>query len=373
MASSPFVQSVHIKKVRHLENIDIELSPNRMRHLILTGPNGSGKTSVLEAISSWVGPYPSRRSEVSVTLSPSGLNRSIEIGTEEAIPFVLSFFGAKRRSEMDSVSGPTRLHLPKVTPRDIKLAKSFIQFLVNKENDIYRAAYKTDHATVAAITAWKEAFVARLRSLFDEPRLELEYDGEKYDFSIRLPGREPFGLNQLSDGFSAAIDIVAELLLRMEAHAPGRYDLPGIVLIDEIETHLHVELQKQILPFLTDFFPNLQFIVTSHSPFVLTSLRDCVVFDLEKRKRWENLAQLSAQTVIERYFESNMYSAAGASYLQRYEELASLPSRIAEQEAEYQTLRKELGAVPFDDAPELAARVAQIAAMTKKPKDEPEA
>ena len=47
------------------------------------------------------------------------------------------------------------------------------------------------------------------------------------------------------------------------------YDLQGIVLIDEIETHLHVELQKKILPFLTNFFPNIQFVITTHSPFIL--------------------------------------------------------------------------------------------------------
>lgn len=54
-------------------------------------------------------------------------------------------------------------------------------------------------------------------------------------------------------------------------------------MIDELETHLHVSLQKKILPFLTEFFPNLQFIVTTLSPFILNSIEDVVVYDLEKR------------------------------------------------------------------------------------------
>lgn len=60
------------------------------------------------------------------------------------------------------------------------------------------------------------------------------------------------------------------------------FNLPGIVLVDEIETHLHLELQKNIMPLLTAIFPNIQFIVTSHSPFILNSLKDVVIYDLEK-------------------------------------------------------------------------------------------
>ncbi len=121
---------------------------------------------------------------------------------------------------------------------------------------------------------------------------------------FNIPGREPFRLvdNQLSDGFSSVLQLVSELLLRMEAVTAGSYEVSGIVLIDEIETHLHIKLQKAILPFLTDFFPNIQFIVTTHSPFVLTSLNDAVVFDLESKSRWENMAPMSASTVVEEYF-----------------------------------------------------------------------
>ena len=45
-----FLTDIEIKKVRHLENISILLDKNKRKHLILTGKNGSGKTSVLEAV-----------------------------------------------------------------------------------------------------------------------------------------------------------------------------------------------------------------------------------------------------------------------------------------------------------------------------------
>ena len=79
------------------------------------------------------------------------------------------------------------------------------------------------------------------------------------------------------------MDVVLDIIMRMEYQTQRSFDfsLPGIVLIDEIETHLHLELQKNILPLLTAVFPNIQFIITSHSPFILNSIQNAVIYDLE--------------------------------------------------------------------------------------------
>ena len=49
-----FITSIHINEVRHLKNIEIKLNPEKRQHLILTGKNGSGKTSVLQAMKSYL-------------------------------------------------------------------------------------------------------------------------------------------------------------------------------------------------------------------------------------------------------------------------------------------------------------------------------
>ena len=49
-----FVTNIEIENVRHLKNISIPLSQDKFKHLILTGKNGSGKTSVLRAISNYL-------------------------------------------------------------------------------------------------------------------------------------------------------------------------------------------------------------------------------------------------------------------------------------------------------------------------------
>ena len=50
-----FIKSIHINKVRHLENVNIPISETERKHLILTGKNGSGKTSILLELRNWLG------------------------------------------------------------------------------------------------------------------------------------------------------------------------------------------------------------------------------------------------------------------------------------------------------------------------------
>ena len=82
-------------------------------------------------------------------------------------------------------------------------------------------------------------------------------------------------IEQLSDGEKCMIALVGDLARRLVIANPNQ-DNPllgnGIVLIDEIELHLHPEWQKSILPRLLRAFPNVQFIVTTHSSLVLAQL-----------------------------------------------------------------------------------------------------
>lgn len=107
----------------------------------------------------------------------------------------------------------------------------------------------------------------------------------------------------------------------MEAHNVKSYDLEGIVIIDEIETHLHVDLQKKILPFLTEFFPQIQFIVTTHSPFVLSSISNATICDLETRIVTTDLSNYSYDALIESYFKADKYSDEVKEKIKEFEKL----------------------------------------------------
>ena len=62
-------------------------------------------------------------------------------------------------------------------------------------------------------------------------------------------------------------------------------------------------MQRNILGLLTTLFPNIQFIVTTHSPFILNSLKDVVIYDLENHMLVENgLADVPYNGIVEGYF-----------------------------------------------------------------------
>ena len=96
------------------------------------------------------------------------------------------------------------------------------------------------------------------------------------DFGYKLHGETvPFAA--LSDGYRAFIGWVADMLyhLTQGAGSGKRLDeTQGIVLIDEIDLHLHPQWQRSVLPTLASALPKMQFIVTSHSPLVTASLHE---------------------------------------------------------------------------------------------------
>ena len=83
-------------------------------------------------------------------------------------------------------------------------------------------------------------------------------------------------VSYLSDGYKDIIGIVSDIAYRMAILNPklGKdilEETPGIVLIDEIEVHLHPKWQQKILHILKDIFPKVQFIITTHSPIVVST------------------------------------------------------------------------------------------------------
>jgi predicted ATP-binding protein involved in virulence len=92
-------------------------------------------------------------------------------------------------------------------------------------------------------------------------------------------------LNQLSDGEKNLLVMVADIARRLAIANPdpskNALEGEGIILIDEIELHLHPQWQRDIIPRLTSTFPNCQFIVTTHSPQVLSNVKKENVFIIE--------------------------------------------------------------------------------------------
>ena len=72
----------------------------------------------------------------------------------------------------------------------------------------------------------------------------------------------------MSSGELALLCLFGEILKQSDRLRKTMTEVSGIVLVDEIDKHLHIKLQKEILPALIALFPNIQFIASSHSPFL---------------------------------------------------------------------------------------------------------
>ena len=117
-----------------------------------------------------------------------------------------------------------------------------------------------------------------------EPRVK--HRPLRFVVTVESPGRlenEELALNQLSGGYRIMLALAADLARRMAQGNPHLDDplkSEAIVLIDEVELHLHPSWQQRILTDLTRTFPNTQFIVSTHSPQVLTDVRPEQIVEL---------------------------------------------------------------------------------------------
>jgi len=95
----------------------------------------------------------------------------------------------------------------------------------------------------------------------------------------------PMKVNQLSDGEKCLMAMIGDLARRMAIANPVRenpLEGEGIILIDEIDLHLHPKWQRMIVPKLLEVFPNCQFIISTHSPHVITHVQPESLFLLRQ-------------------------------------------------------------------------------------------
>lgn len=384
-----FINEIIINKLYHLSNIKIKLNLAQRQHLLLTGKNGSGKTSLLvniekylkaindEQLTDLVENYArwqeSAKKKLESSISENekfeaekeckrwseqikkysdgvqvilneydGLERAYKKGD-----FITAYFSAERKASFIKPNGVENIELQDAYRVDGDAGNVLLKYMVHLKTQQAYARNEGADSTVQMIQQWFDRFEKALQILLDEESIHLEYDYKNYNFKIRQDNREPFSFNELSDGYSSVIYIVSDLILRMDRNwlqgeSLSQYSYQGIVLIDELETHLHIELQKKILPFLTEFFPNIQFIVTTHSPYILNSISNAKAYDLERHMELDNLSAFSSDDLAEGYFEVDEYSDNLKKSLERYEELCLRKELSDEERAERAELKIKL-------------------------------
>lgn len=400
-----FMTSLLIHKVRHLENITIPLAEDSVKHLILTGKNGSGKTSVLEALADFLNDslfldqslfkrvlaYYTKLSEKREELGEQdGTNKQIRIlkehffqEEEDAVQdrknieaaynfrcedyntndllmetkpvllkksnFILAFYKADRAFVAEQPKHVEKVQFkeeysPTEFPRN-----EFVKYLLDLKMTEALARNSQKNEKADEISGWFANLERLLKEIFEDESLKLTFDEDTFEFHILQQGREPFDFNTLSDGYQAVLDIVLDIMMRMVSQTGRSFDfsLPGIVLIDEIETHLHLALQKNIMPLLTTLFPEIQFVVTTHSPFILSSIKNAVIYDLEKRILVEEgMNNFPYEGIVEGYFEADRLSDTLRQKYERYKSLIRKKALSDDEMSEIAKLELYLDEIP---------------------------
>ena len=148
-----------------------------------------------------------------------------------------------------------------------------------------RAIAKERHESSSRYTASFDALETGLKRICGED-VSIVVDIEpRFQPSLRI-GDQVLNFSQIPDGVKTTLGWLADFMMRSDSRTwnASVADLkPGLLLFDEIEAFLHPLWQRRVLPALREALPNTQSIVTSHSPFVISSCASAVVHVLKVR------------------------------------------------------------------------------------------
>jgi predicted ATP-binding protein involved in virulence len=152
---------------------------------------------------------------------------------------------------------------PRTNPKELfewMRRQSWISFQEKRDSEILQVV--------------KNAIVASVEGAKD-----ISYDAKRNEIIVRFTETDDQPFSNLSDGQRNMIALVGDIAIRMATLNPQLLDkaikeTPGVILIDELDLHLHPKWQRSIVEGLRTTFPQIQFIATSHSPFVIQTLRE---------------------------------------------------------------------------------------------------
>ena len=324
---------------------------NKKNIVILLGDNGFGKTTFLDAMATTMAPYPAQfpgisdfqLSDLDVHINSKG-KRSEYLTVEAVLSESDKSFTCKRyrkgtsnppRASYEELkedanekknainegkdielpvfayygTGRGRFHVPE-RKRGFKQTferwdcyksailpdtdfKRFFEWFDLMEDDERREREKLrDFDYKSPVLECVRTALSKIVEKYSTPRImtkplrfvmdRVESDGSCHELRIE----------QLSEGYKIVIAMVADLAARMAEANPKKenpLETTGIVLIDEVDLHLHPKWQRKILKQLSSVFPNIQFIVSTHSPIIVVGAADIAqVVNLNNLSATEN-------------------------------------------------------------------------------------
>jgi predicted ATP-binding protein involved in virulence len=326
------IKSIKLENFRSQAQVQIELG---RRVTILIGENGSGKTSFLDGLAIGLGAILTylpgvsgisfKKTDIRQTQNEKSPYTRVRIETEEGIVWDRT----ERRDKSKATSNQIpiaeglqqlRQYLDREILDPLNEQKSF-QLPIFSYYGVHRAllevplrkrGFPKAHARFEALegalvadTRFKSAFIW----FYNKENEERRKQKEQLDFGFQLPElqavrqalesvfpgvsephiqlnplkfavkreAEILDIMQLSDGYKTLLSLVIDLAIRMALANPDSkkpLETEAVVLIDEIDLHLHPDWQRKVLGDLLRTFPGTQFLLTTHSPFIVETINN---------------------------------------------------------------------------------------------------
>ncbi len=424
-----YLSSIHIENFKGIKSADFDF--DRSVNLII-GDNGTGKTSVLEAVSVALGGFLSgidgvntihfsrdeirRENQLTGTGSnnilfktPICVNACLELDVGEDVG--IQFFEFSRQKKSISSSRTT------VEPRDIcrtaQLMVDDLQSILpvisyqsfsrvsNQKRDKWLNPFSDDFSRVVGyVDCLEEAANDKMlinwckkmeQVSWQQEKAIIEYEAVKRAVSsfmgymqgregidvsydkrteelVYSDGEEILPIRLLSSGYRNLLGMVFDIAYRMAVLNPNLLGditdkTPGIVLIDEIDMHLHPNWQWRVVDALKNTFPKVQFIATTHSPIIIASCKEEKLITLQLEDIFldkpseivpgKTVKGWMVDSVLKTYMNTDNRDPETAEKLKRLSELAKEKlsgDMMDNAREEYEGLIRELSEVlPEDD------------------------
>lgn len=339
------IKKLQLKNWNQFENVDIEWHP---RLTVLTGKNGAGKSTILRILSKLVG---SVSYELATPSKPTGTNRRIHVTLQrkpsqqkQSITSHIGTITLANGSLLD-------LRVPDQSSSPL-YSITFSPALQNPARGFLIPSYIPLHSyqkveTVSIQTdvkgSMKTGMMGRQQMKESLVRLATQNQDAKQFFlgfidvlKILLPPTLGFQTIIVRDGevvlktasgeflldaTSAGLGSIIDLAWHIYMVGANETD-PFLVLIDEAENHLHASIQRGLLPKLLQAFPHAQFIISTHSPLMVNSVRDAYVYALSYNENY----------LVESHKPESLHCAANATQIFRdvFGVTVTMPSWVEE-------------------------------------------
>ena len=344
------LERVTIENYRAIDQLTLPLDPSLT---VFHGDNAHGKTSILSAIAVGLGRIPTLLPAVS-GIDFRGTDRRglrplrVELTTSEGVVWDrrrtfgrITRRAITKRSLKEVVDAIVSADRDKQEPLDLPIVAFYDTDRAVFDQPRRRRGFKTEFPRYAALQGALSAqtdFKDFFKWFYAKENEELRQQRERVNFSYRLPDleavrraiesmvpevsgprielgplrfvvsvtsepgkreSETLSLDQLSGGYRIVLALAADLARRMAQGNPHQADplaSEAIVLIDEVDLHLHPSWQQRVLTDLLRTFPNTQFIVSTHSPQVLTTVKPEQIIALRREDGRIIPGQVSAAT-----------------------------------------------------------------------------